>query len=84
MFDNFLSDFNLKDATGAWLKYEQIKRVGDATGQSQKEVYNTPEASQQVNGTVTPTTANNMGLSKPVLIGAGVVAAVLLVLLVRK
>lgn len=83
MFDNFLSDFNLKDAAGAWLQYEQIKRVGDATGQSQKEVYNTPETSQQVNGTVTPTTAN-MGLSKPVLIGAGVVATVLLVLLVRK
>ncbi|ELH7949897.1 hypothetical protein Q9F39_001368 [Vibrio fluvialis] len=83
MFDNFLSDFNLKDAAGAWLQYEQIKRVGDATGQSQNEVYNTPETSQQVNGTVTPTTAN-MGLSKPVLIGAGVVAAVLLVLLVRK
>ncbi|EKO3520842.1 hypothetical protein K7V76_000676 [Vibrio fluvialis] len=83
MFDNFLSDFTLKDAANVWLQSEQIKRVGDATGQSQNEVYNTPETSQQVNGTVTPTTAN-MGLSKPVLIGAGVVAAVLLVLLVRK
>lgn len=83
MFDNFLDDFSLKDAVGGWLSYEQIKRGQDATGQSQQEVYNTPDKTQQVNTAVAPTT-NNTGLSMPVMIGAGVAALAIVVLLVRK
>ncbi|ASF93713.1 putative uncharacterized protein [Vibrio anguillarum] len=82
MFDDFLGDFQLKDAVGAWLANEQIKRVDDATGQSQSEVYNTPNKTQQVNGTVTTNATG--GLSMPVLMGAGAVGLVLLVLLIRK
>lgn len=83
MFDNFLDDFSLKDAVGGWLNYEQIKRGQDATGQSQQEVYNTPDKTQQVSTAVTPNT-NNTGLSMPVMIGAGVAALAIVVLLVRK
>ncbi|NGZ66309.1 hypothetical protein G6Z92_04815 [Vibrio aestuarianus subsp. cardii] len=82
MFDDFLGDFQLKDAVGAWLANEQIKRVDDATGKSQDEVYNTPGKIQQVNDTVTAT--NQTGLSMPVMIGAGVGALVLFALLIRK
>lgn len=83
MFDSFLDDFSLKDAVGGWLNYEQIKRGQDATGQSQNEVYSTPDKTQQVNGTVSPN-VNNTGISMPVMIGAGVAAVAVLVLLIRK
>lgn len=84
MFDNFLDDFSLKDAVGGWLNYEQIKRGQDATGQSQQEVYNAPDKTQQVNTAVTPTTVGGLGISTPVLIGVGVATLAVVVLLVRK
>lgn len=82
MLDNFLDDFSMKDLAGTWLQFEQIKRVGDATGQNQQEVYNTPNKTQQVNDTVQPNTES--GLSMPVMVGGAVAAVALLVLLLRK
>ncbi|EMK6886252.1 hypothetical protein V9J68_001860 [Vibrio cholerae] len=77
-FEKFLGDFDMKALAGTWLQYEQYKRVGDAMGQSQEEVYNTPPRTQQVNTAQNAQLQTVAGISLPVLVVGGVLLYALL------